>query len=412
MRIWRTDTLNRPRHRRFTDSSWLTSRPGRLASCRSCIQGSGQSSAASPARPWTVEISGDSHWVGFTGRAGTARRPRGALIQRTTGLTVVVGPAPGPTYFHDVSDDARFVLIAGEHSTVNGQRLRVVDRLSGLVSKVLDPLDTPLGRYRLLSAQPSGDGNTIVATLGDGATADPTPRRTFIARLDADGDGMHDSWEVDVRPRPVQSAGRVRGSRRRRGVERTRVHLRHSPEGQPRPLFRRRCRRRVLRDTVSPSTIRWTTTVTANLMNLGPDGAVAATPVTVPAEGPAFIEVSRLGLPFSEFAMVVESPVLLAAERRMTWDRTGQYGSHADSGCRSAVHHVAFFRGRNDCRASRPSEKGSIRVTRPLHVTMRYLRRPRHASRSNPMWFRLDRDSRYGRIRRARPWTPRSLRPS
>lgn len=78
-----------------------------------------------------------------------------------------------------------------------------------------------------------------------------------------------------------------------------------------------------------------TTTVTANLRFLGPDGATASRPVTVPADGPADLEVTQLGLPFGEFALVVESPVLLAAERRMAWDRARQYGSHSGTGVAS-----------------------------------------------------------------------------
>ena len=77
------------------------------------------------------------------------------------------------------------------------------------------------------------------------------------------------------------------------------------------------------------------TPVLANVRFLGPNGASAATPVWMSARSPAYLDANSLGMAFTEFSMVVESPVLLAAERRMTWDRTGQYGSHADTGARA-----------------------------------------------------------------------------
>ncbi len=285
-----------------------------------------------PPLPWPdVKISGDGHWIGLTGRTRSGDEPRAALVHRLTGQTVLVAAALGRTYFHDVSDDARFVLLTGEYSPVTGQHVRVVDRLTGLVTHVLAPLDTPLGRYRVLSAHLSGDGSTIVATLGDGNTSDPTPQRTYVARLDADRDGMHDAWEATFGLDPSSPAdavldpdndGASSAEEYAAGTHPNGTPVRHFAEGADGAFFATSVALH------NPST----TPVTANLRFLGPDGATASRPVTVPAEGPAYVEVTQLGLPFSEFSIVVESPVLLAAERRMSWDRTRRYGSHASNG--------------------------------------------------------------------------------
>ncbi|WP_239493462.1 hypothetical protein [Luteitalea sp. TBR-22] len=288
-----------------------------------------------PPLPWPdVKMSGDGHWVGFTGRTRGSDEPRAALVHRVTGQTVLVAAALGRTYFHDVSDDARFVLLTGEYSSITGQQVRVVDRLTGLVTPVLDPLDTPAGRYRVLSTHLSGDGSTLVATLGDGGTSDPTPQRTYIARLDADRDGMHDVWEATFGLAPSNAADAVLDpdgdgasslQEYAAGTHPYGTPVRHFAEGADGAFFATSVA------LYNPST----TTVTANLRFLGPDGATASRPVTVPAQGPAYVEVSSLGLPFSEFATVVESPVPLVAERRMTWDRSGQYGSHSGTGVAS-----------------------------------------------------------------------------
>jgi len=288
-----------------------------------------------PPLPWPdVKISGDGHWVGFTGVTRSGDEPRAALVHRLTGQTLIVAAALGPTYFHDVSDDARIVLLTSEYSPITGQQVRVVDRLSGLVTHVLDPLDTPLGRYRVLSAHLSGDGSTIVATLGDGRTSDPAPLRTYVARLDADRDGMNDVWEATFGLDPSSSAdasqdpdddGASSAQEYAAGTHPNGTAVRHFAEGADGSFFATSLA------LYNPSA----TTVTANLRFLGPDGAVAAWAVTVPAEAPAYVEVTQLGLPFSEFAMVVESPIPLVAERRMVWDRTRQYGSHSGTGVAS-----------------------------------------------------------------------------
>ena len=282
-------------------------------------------------RSMRVGVSGNGEWVGFTGRTTERGEPRAALIHRATGTALLAAPSLGPTHFHDLSDDARFVLLTSEYSPITGQQLRVVDRLGGLVTHVLDPLDTPLGRYRVLSAHLSGDGSTVVATLGDGKTPAPTPQRTYIAHLDADRDGMNDAWEATFGLDPSTAAdasldpdadGQTSAQEHAAGTHPNGTPVRHFAEGADGSFFATS----VALYNPAP------TSVTANLRFLGADGAVAATPVSVPAEAPAFVDVTQLGLPFNEFAFAVESPVPLVAERTMTWDRTGRYGSHSSAG--------------------------------------------------------------------------------
>ena len=294
--------------------------------------------------PSTVRISGDSHWIGFTGRTRSGGAPRAALVHRTTGLTVLAAPALGPTFLHDVSDDARFVLLAGEYSAAAGQQLWVVDRLSGQTSKVIDALDTPLGRYRVLSAHLSGDGSTIVVTLRDGATPDPTPKRTFIAHLDDDGDRLHDGWESTFGLNPLDPAdaaldpdsdGRTNAQEYAAGTHPRGTPVRYFAEGASGTFF-------------GTSLALYNPTanaVTANVRFLGPDGVSAAVPVQLPATGPAYLDPDTLSLPFTEFSSLVESPVPLVAERRMTWDRSRGYGSHSGTGVSAPAMEWHFAEG-------------------------------------------------------------------
>ncbi len=289
-----------------------------------------------PPLPWRdVKMSGDGDWVGCTGRTRAGHEPRAVLVHRTSGRAIVVAEALGRTYFHDVSDDGRAILLTGDYSPASGQPLRVVDRLTGLVWNVLDPLDVPLGRYRVLSAHLSGDGRTIVATLGDGASSDSTPRRTFIARLkdmpDADADGMDDRWETTFGLDPSSATdagldpdndGRTSAQEYADGTHPRGTPVRYFAEGASGAFF-----------ATSLALFNPTdATVTANVRFLGADGAAAAMPVSVPAHGPAYLDADEAQLPFTEFSIVVESPVPIVAERRVTWDRTRRYGSHASSG--------------------------------------------------------------------------------
>jgi len=295
----------------------------------------GPPGSASPQRPEEqvirVEISGDGNWIGFTGRDKDDGSPRAALLHRITGTTVLAAPALGPTRLLDVSDDARFVLLVGDYSAATGQRLWVVDRVNGFVSQVLDPMDSPLGRYRVLSAWLSGDGGTVVATLGDGSTSDLIAQRTFIARLDTDGDGLHDAWETAFGLNPADASdaaldpdndGRTNTQEYQDGTHPRGTPVRYFAEGANGTFFATSL---ALFNPTSAA-------VTANVRFLGPDGATSSMPVVVPPLGPAFLEADQANLPFTEFSIVVEAPARLVAERRMTWDRDGQYGSHSAAG--------------------------------------------------------------------------------
>jgi hypothetical protein len=85
--------------------------------------------------------------------------------------------------------------------------------------------------------------------------------------------------------------------------------------------------------------------VTANVRFLGADGAAAAMPVIVPARSPTYLEADEANLPFAEFSIVVESPVPLVAERRMTWDRSVSYGSHSGTGVSAPATRWHFAEG-------------------------------------------------------------------
>lgn len=283
-----------------------------------------------PGEPRTLVVSGDGRWVGFTAATAAGNEPRVALFDGVTGHIEIVASRLGRTEFHDVSDDGRFVLLATAYSPSDGQQLHVVDRLSGIVSPVRDPLDAPIGSYRVLSAHLSGDARTVVATLADATTFDPTPRRTYIARLDADRDGMNDVWEATFGLDPSNPAdaaqdadgdGTSSAHEYAAGTHPRATPVRYFAEGADGSFFATTV---ALFNTSTAS-------VTANLRFLGPDGAAANLPVTLPAGTPVFVQVARLGLPFREFGIVVEGPVSLATERRMTWPADA-YGSHSGTG--------------------------------------------------------------------------------
>ncbi|AMY10342.1 hypothetical protein LuPra_03572 [Luteitalea pratensis] len=277
------------------------------------------------------DLSGDGNWIGVTAQTRVGRHPRAALLVRAGGPTMLVAPSLGDTSFMGISDSGRFVLVASPASVSGGERLRVVDRTSGVLTEVIYQSVAHQADYRLESAHLSGDGRTVVGTLVRRTSTDAPHRRTFIARLDSDGDGLHDGWETVFGTNPADPAdaaldpdhdGRTNAQENVDGTHPNGVPVRYFAEGANGTFFATSL------SLFNPSN----QDVTANVRFLGPDGAAASMPVVVPAGRPAYLDADQANLPFTEFSIIVESVVRLVAERRMTWDRTGQYGSHSGTG--------------------------------------------------------------------------------
>ena len=223
------------------------------------------------------------------------------------------------------------MLVGGLYSYVTGgEPLRVVDRVSGLVTSIGNPLDATWRRL-LYDGHLSGDGSTVVTTLWHPWPLLAVDRSTAIARLDADRDGLHDAWETTFGLDPADASdaaldpdhdGRTSTQEYDAGTHPRGTPVRYFAEGANGGFFATSLA------LFNPSDV----TVTANVRFLGPEGATASMPITVAAHAPAYLSADQANLPFTEFSIVVESPTPLVAERRMTWDRATAYGSHNGTG--------------------------------------------------------------------------------
>ncbi len=93
---------------------------------------------------------------------------------------------PG-SHLHGLSGDARYVLLG----TVSLFEYRPHDRVTGLATVARIPESgawVSIGRL-------SGDGNTVVIDRDSGTVKNPYVHH-FLARLDADSDGLNDGWEA------------------------------------------------------------------------------------------------------------------------------------------------------------------------------------------------------------------------
>lgn len=244
----------------------------------------------------------------------------------------------------DLSRDGRYLVTTWSlpNDATSADRrvgdVYVTDRVTGdtrLVSVRLDGTASRLGGAASARARISANGRYVIFTstadLLSGAPTLLTEPLGFIADLDADGDGLHDAWERRFGMNPSDPAdasfdpdgdGRTSRQEYDAGTHPTGTPVRYFAEGADADVFRTSLA------LFNPGT----TAVVANVRVLGADGAAASTPVSVPAGGPAFLDLHALGLAFTEFSLIVESPAPLVAERRMTWDPASGYGSHSGTG--------------------------------------------------------------------------------
>ena len=279
-----------------------------------------------------LAISGDGRWIGYTGGGqfgGPARTA--AITDSKTGTTTPVARGLATSEFLALSDDGRFVLITGRDSEISESHLVLVDRVTGRDITVLAPNGLPLDAGTLLGASLSGDGRAIVADVSTGASTGEAISSLYVARLDQDGDGLHDWWETAFGLDPSAPAdasadpdadGRTNVEEFAAGTHPLGTPVRYFAEGAHGTFFATSLA------LFNPAD----TNVVANVRFLGPDGVDTSAPVPLAAHGSALVDAETLRLPFTEFSMIVESPVPLVAERRMTWDRASQYGSHAGTG--------------------------------------------------------------------------------
>lgn len=223
-----------------------------------------------------------------------------------------------------VSDDGRYVLL--QRYTNGGQELLVLDRRTGLL-EIVAPPET---NRSIDAASFSGDGHTVLyeaSTFAAGAFVSTL----WVARLDGDNDGLHDAWETTFGLNPsdatdasadVDADGQTAAQEYASGTHPAAAPVRFFAEGANNSFFA------TTLALFNPGD----TALTANVRFLGPAGSTVSYPVTLPARTPVRIVADDAGLPFTEFSMLVEAPGQVVAERRMTWDRTTGYGSHATSG--------------------------------------------------------------------------------
>ena len=287
-----------------------------------------------------VHLTTDGRWLADP----TAVPATGAGVGQLRELPDDTRKATLPSFWRSrpmaTSDDGRVLLIAGSPTQSTNEGLFVFDQLRGEVTSVLAADALPPGT-RLSSALLSGNGTTVVFDL---LTIPSLTHTLYVARLDLDRDGLQDAWEatfgldtttpLDALQDP-DGDGATNAAEFAAGTHPRGTAVRFFSEGAHGSFFATSLA------LFNPST----TATTANLRFLGPSGATASWPVSVPARGPAFVRLDDVALPFSEFGITVEAAVPIVAERRMTWDRVSQYGSHAGTGVEAPFRTWYFAEG-------------------------------------------------------------------
>ena len=294
--------------------------------------------------PWPgVAVSHDGRWILVPSEYPTFSSFTSVLTERATGRTMPLLPTFERTRVADISDDSRHVIFKGAPlaGTVDG--LYLLDRDLGIVTEIEAP-----SRDRLIGplAIVSGDGNTAAYDVTPDGLASTGRVVPHVASLNADSDvdGLTDAWEATFGLDPLDPGdaaqdqdgdGATAAQELAAGSHPRAPAVRHFAEGADGTFFSTSLA------LFNPSDA----TVLANVRFLGPDGARAATPVQLPARSPAYLDAGSLGMTFTEFSIVVESPVPLAVERRMMWDRTRVYGSHSSTGAASPALTWYFAEG-------------------------------------------------------------------
>lgn len=273
-------------------------------------------------------LAGNGRYLGATGLANAAGGSsfHAMLVDTRTAEAIQLAPDSATSSLLDVSDDARHVLLSRQVPLGVPGQLVVLDRQTGILTS-LKAADV---NVQVTLAQLSGDGRTVLFRLVQ-TTPTATEVHLRIADLDGDGDGQHDTWEAAFglnRSDPADALldpdadGLTNAQEFAAGGHPHGTPVRYFAEGASGRFF----------DTSLALFNPAATSATVNVRFLGPDGATAAWPLMLPAESPAYLDTSSIGLPFTEFSIVVESATSVVAERRMVWDRATGYGTHAGNG--------------------------------------------------------------------------------
>jgi hypothetical protein len=269
-------------------------------------------------------------WLAYTAgiRFATHSIARvGSLLDRDTGARPPLDLTAMYSDLFGMSDDARHVLLF----------TGLLDWRARLLTRVAASWNSRL----------SGDGRTVVkeAERSDSSSeATGEDRIISIVRLDADGDGLNDGWETTFGLDPSNAAdpgmdpdadGRSSAQEYESAAHPTGIPVRLFAEGAVSAFF----------DTHLGLFNPGATDVMANVLAFGPDGGTRSVAVSVPASRTASVNLRSLVLPFEEFALVVESPVALVTERRMTWARGFAYGSHSSQGVEAPSRNWYFAEG-------------------------------------------------------------------
>ncbi|HTV00667.1 MAG TPA: hypothetical protein VMF13_09030, partial [Luteitalea sp.] len=279
----------------------------------------------------------------YLGTTGVSFSPSGTgsyhatLVDTISAEGIPLLPAIPKSILLDVSDDGGRVLMTVHEPFGAPGSLVVLDRHAGVMTKVAEPgIDVA---FALLS----GDGSRVVFTLHHHSPSNEAPA-IYVAELDVDLDGMHDAWETAYGLNPSSAAdasldpdgdGRTNAQEYADGTHPSGQPVRYFAEGADGAFFATSLA------LFNPST----TAATVNVRFLGPAGATASRPVALAAQAPAYLDAGSLGLPFTEFSIVVESAAPVVAERRMTWDRSEGYGLHTGNGVATPATQWHFAEG-------------------------------------------------------------------
>lgn len=204
----------------------------------------------------------------------------------------------------------------------------VRDRVSGVTSRRAVP------GWVITGLALSDDGSTLFYSaaprLPTGLPDTPNSVAAVVA-LDADNDGLPDAWETTYGLNPSDATdgasdrdadGQTASQEYAAGTHPGAVPVRYFAEGANGNFFA------TTLTLFNPNDAG----LVANVRFLGSAGATVSCPVTLPTRTPVRVVADDMSLPFSEFSMLIEAPDQVVAERRMTWDRSSDYGSHASSG--------------------------------------------------------------------------------
>jgi hypothetical protein len=153
----------------------------------------------------------------------------------------------------------------------------------------------------------------------------------LLSRLDRDGDGLDDRWEVAVGLDYTSSAGADGATGDPDGDGQTNLQEQTSgshPRGTSRQFLAEGAQNQFFKTRLGIANP-GTTAATAVVRFDGDGGASSAVTVHVPAGAKRTLFVDDIAPPSASFSIEVESSAPLVSDRTMSWDAT-EYGAHAE----------------------------------------------------------------------------------